>query len=912
MTRKYKLGAVFVLLGLGLITNSVLAADPFGLSAVGNSLGGTFTTSDPRIIITKIIQIILSFLGLVSLVLIMWSGFIWMTSNGDSQKIEQAKKILRNAIIGLVIILSAWGIATFIISKLTGAAGSGGSTINAQGGNLNGQGLGAIGACSVSSVYPENGKKDVPRNSVIMVTFKEQVKLDSVCINNSGDSCLCNKTDCRKINPEVIRLYKSDLGDACSNSSCPEISSNITDVIVSASSDNKTLVLIPASLLGNSDGNSSYSIKFTDEIKKGDNSSMFKGCSSDFLEWSFMVNSTLDLIPPLVSSNGSFPSPDNEKDIYSNIIPAQPASASIKVNDCPLIFSPAKISKVNPAVIQSTINYHGSVSKFKISVPAENVNKAQLFDDKNNLLGIADFDGSGEVKFPNYISIKVGAHPAGSLWEVDVAPEQLADTLTVNGETYVFASTGENNNIIVPKKCDQEEQAFNIAAKLSGSSDFEVITRAAGEGVDINLGKVAEFKEGQAPKLLLKAKVAGASGNMINLSTSNPLSLEINPFKGGIDRQETHTTRDKKDQPMNSIIQIKFNEALNPLTVSGPASDVSSYIQVVNANSSSSQSGASCNSDAQCRSYKCENNICVGNYLGGKFVLSSGYKVLEFISDKECGVNGCGEKIYCLPENSHLTVELKAANLKNCESDNDCLSFSPFKSCLNADLLGYKTCQDNNKNNYPLARLDALDGIVDAAVNSLDGDRSTISDGPADFYNDNFDLATNNNKKDKYKWSFFISDKIALTPPKIDSILPTQGQSNISLSEPIQIKFNELMMVSSLQPGSILVDNGSSTVKHHLINLRSSVAQPLGFWISADNLDVDPLDGEPDITVANIFHSALSESITYKAQVGSGVKDIYQNCYKPSIGPSCLATEEKPSCCFSLPASSLDVDGNCF
>jgi len=95
------------LASLAFIANFAVAAD-FGTQAVSNSI--SLAEADPRVIIGRIIQIALSLLGAVALLIIMYAGFIWTTSNGDEEKISRAKKILRDAVIGLVIILSSWAI----------------------------------------------------------------------------------------------------------------------------------------------------------------------------------------------------------------------------------------------------------------------------------------------------------------------------------------------------------------------------------------------------------------------------------------------------------------------------------------------------------------------------------------------------------------------------------------------------------------------------------------------------------------------------------------------------------------------------------------------------------------------------------------------------------------------------------
>jgi len=255
---------------------------------------------------------------------------------------------------------------------------------------------------------------------------------------------------------------------------------------------------------------------------------------------------------------------------------------------------------------------------------------------------------------------------------------------------------------------------------------------------------------------------------------------------------------------------------------------------------------------------------------------------------------------------------LMAADLKICNTDTDCLAYSPFKTCA-ATTLGYKTCQNPDKKNYPAANISNLDGIIDAAANSLDGDRSSFADGPVSFYNDNYSATSTVNlgQQDKYKWSFYINDQIMLNPPQITMIKPIQGQGSINLADPVQINFNALMLNSTLRTGSIAVNNGSSTTEHKLINLRSPSLVPLGYWILSDNIDTPPLDGEPDLTITKIWHSPFAQSVIFKAQVGSGVKDIYQNCFKPSLGPDCAATPDQPSCCFGHPASVLGTDGNC-
>src|SRR3989338_9389873 len=74
-------------------------------------------------VIALIINIALGFLGIVALGLIIYAGFLWMTARGNEEQVKKAKALLKNAVIGLAIILSAWGIAAFVINKLSGVSG---------------------------------------------------------------------------------------------------------------------------------------------------------------------------------------------------------------------------------------------------------------------------------------------------------------------------------------------------------------------------------------------------------------------------------------------------------------------------------------------------------------------------------------------------------------------------------------------------------------------------------------------------------------------------------------------------------------------------------------------------------------------------------------------------------------------
>ena len=73
------------------------------------------------VIVGRIIYASLGLLGILFLVLIVYAGYLWMTAGGEEQQIEKSKSYIKNSVIGLVIILAAFGITRFVIGGLLNA-----------------------------------------------------------------------------------------------------------------------------------------------------------------------------------------------------------------------------------------------------------------------------------------------------------------------------------------------------------------------------------------------------------------------------------------------------------------------------------------------------------------------------------------------------------------------------------------------------------------------------------------------------------------------------------------------------------------------------------------------------------------------------------------------------------------------
>ena len=99
------------------ITDAELWGGKKDVVATNTGLG----EKDPREIIASIINTVLGFLGIIAVIIILMGGFKWMTAMGNDDQVGEARTLIANGIIGLVIVLSAFGIASFVVSQLVDA-----------------------------------------------------------------------------------------------------------------------------------------------------------------------------------------------------------------------------------------------------------------------------------------------------------------------------------------------------------------------------------------------------------------------------------------------------------------------------------------------------------------------------------------------------------------------------------------------------------------------------------------------------------------------------------------------------------------------------------------------------------------------------------------------------------------------
>ena len=71
----------------------------------------------------QIINFFIAALGILFLVLMVYGGYLWMNARGNEQQVEKAKSLITQAVLGLIVVLSAYAITYFVVTNLMTATG---------------------------------------------------------------------------------------------------------------------------------------------------------------------------------------------------------------------------------------------------------------------------------------------------------------------------------------------------------------------------------------------------------------------------------------------------------------------------------------------------------------------------------------------------------------------------------------------------------------------------------------------------------------------------------------------------------------------------------------------------------------------------------------------------------------------
>jgi hypothetical protein len=119
---KFILTGLVVFLPLLALVTPALARPNLGLDYVAPL---NLANADPRDAAVSLIALLMTFLGIIAVVIILYGGFVWLTAAGNEEKVSRAKKIITAAVIGLIIILAAYLIVGFVERNVSTALNGG-------------------------------------------------------------------------------------------------------------------------------------------------------------------------------------------------------------------------------------------------------------------------------------------------------------------------------------------------------------------------------------------------------------------------------------------------------------------------------------------------------------------------------------------------------------------------------------------------------------------------------------------------------------------------------------------------------------------------------------------------------------------------------------------------------------------
>lgn len=90
------------------------------ITKVGNKTFGAEATGELKVtpgkLVANLLGTMLGFLGVIFLILAVYGGWLWMTAQGNEEQSGKARKLILDAVIGLLVVTAAY-IIVFYVSK---------------------------------------------------------------------------------------------------------------------------------------------------------------------------------------------------------------------------------------------------------------------------------------------------------------------------------------------------------------------------------------------------------------------------------------------------------------------------------------------------------------------------------------------------------------------------------------------------------------------------------------------------------------------------------------------------------------------------------------------------------------------------------------------------------------------------
>lgn len=118
-------GFVVAVFGVFGVIQFALATDSsYGLETAASA--AELNKGDVPTIIGNIVGTALSLISVIFFILMLYGGILWMTARGNDDQAKKAQDTIFAAIIGIIVVLAAYAITSFVFSSIGGVASSGG------------------------------------------------------------------------------------------------------------------------------------------------------------------------------------------------------------------------------------------------------------------------------------------------------------------------------------------------------------------------------------------------------------------------------------------------------------------------------------------------------------------------------------------------------------------------------------------------------------------------------------------------------------------------------------------------------------------------------------------------------------------------------------------------------------------
>ncbi|MFZ2189295.1 MAG: pilin [Candidatus Magasanikiibacteriota bacterium] len=119
--------------------------------------------------IGTVIKMVLSVVGVLFLAYMVYAGYLWMTAQGEEEQVKKSQTIIKQSIIGLIIMTSAYSITTFVVPKILDRTAGEPASAPVQSGSL-------VGCCFVIEEETDDGRFNIKKEA-------SQVSTEDSCID---------------------------------------------------------------------------------------------------------------------------------------------------------------------------------------------------------------------------------------------------------------------------------------------------------------------------------------------------------------------------------------------------------------------------------------------------------------------------------------------------------------------------------------------------------------------------------------------------------------------------------------------------------------------------------------------------------------------------------------------------------